>query len=156
MEISLRPASALDALFIETVYFETQRWIIEALFGWRGDDIERDKFRESYDADNTEVILADGIAIGWWTVVRSPKEIHLDAIYLLASHQGRGIGSNLIRDLMAQAQNARIPIRLSTAKINPARELYTRLGFLQTHEDGYKAYFELGSKQTGGSTADST
>jgi len=142
MDISFKPVSVSDESFVEIVYFETQRWIIETLFGWRGNDIERKKFRESYDADNTEIILAEGIPAGWWTVQRSPNEIHLEAIYLLAPHQGRGIGSKLVRDLMAQAEDARIPIRLSTAKINPARKLYARLGFLLTDEDQYKAYFE--------------
>jgi GNAT superfamily N-acetyltransferase len=142
MDISFKPASVSDEPFIETVYFETHRWIIETLFGWRGDDIEREKFRESFDADNTKIILAAGIPIGWWTIQRSTNEIHLGAIYLQASHQGRGVGTRLIRNLVAQAQEDRIPVRLSTAKINRARELYARLGFLLTHEDRYKAYFE--------------
>ena len=144
MDISFKPVSVSDGPFVETVYFETHRWIIEALFGWRGDDIEREKFRESYDADNMKIILEGGIPIGWWTVQRSTSEIHLEAIYLLAAHQGHGVGTRLIRNLVAEAQAAGIPVRLSTAKINPARELYARLGFLLTHEDRYKAYFEHG------------
>ena len=43
---------------------------------------------------------------------------------------------------MAEADKARIPILLSTAKINPARALYAKLGLLLTHEDQNKAYFE--------------
>ncbi len=142
MDISCKPVSVSDEPFVETVYFETHRWIIEELFGWRGDDIEREKFRESYDAQNTNIILAAGIPIGWWTVQRGPDAIHLEAIYLLAAHQGHGVGTRLIRNILAEAQEAGIPVRLSTAKINPARELYTRLGFSLTHEDRYKAYFE--------------
>jgi len=142
MDISFRRVSESDEPFVEDVYFETQRWIIEALFGWRGDGVEREKFRESYDVDNTNIILAGGVSVGWWTVQRSTSEIHLAAIYLLSSHQGQGIGSGVIRDLMAEADKACVPIRLSTAAINPARGLYARLGFLLTHEDRYKAYFE--------------
>ena len=40
----LRPATSDDVPFIESVYFETQRSIIESLFGWRGDEVEREKF----------------------------------------------------------------------------------------------------------------
>lgn len=142
MDVSFRAVSAADEPFVESVYFETQRWIIEALFGWRGDDAEREKFRESYDADNTTIILVGGVAFGWWTVRRSATQMNLDALYLLASYQGHGIGSNLIWELIAEADKARVPIRLSTAKINPARRLYARLGFSLTHEDQFKAYFE--------------
>ncbi len=141
MDISFKPASASDEAFIETVYFETQRWIIERLFGWRGDDVEREKFHESYDADNTKLILAAGIPIGWLTVKRRTNEVHLEAIYLRRQDQGCGVGTRLIRNLVAEAQEARLPVRLSTAKISPARKLYMRLGFVLTHEDRYKAYF---------------
>lgn len=39
-----RSATTEDRLFVESIYFETQRWIIETLFGWRGDEFERSKF----------------------------------------------------------------------------------------------------------------
>jgi len=39
MDISFRPVSTSDEPFVEGVYFETRRCIIEALFGWRGDDV---------------------------------------------------------------------------------------------------------------------
>lgn len=49
-KILLRGATPDDRAFVEQVYFEPQRWLVEKLFGWRGDDVERAKFDESYDA----------------------------------------------------------------------------------------------------------
>ena len=53
---TFRLASEADRAFVEDVYFGTQRWIIEELFGWRGDDVERAKFAEFYDESRTRII----------------------------------------------------------------------------------------------------
>jgi ribosomal protein S18 acetylase RimI-like enzyme len=50
-------------------------------------------------------------------------------IVLAARAQRRGIGSQLIGDLMEDARARGVPIRLSVLFNNPARELYERLGF---------------------------
>lgn len=131
-----------DDTFVESVYFETQRWIIEALFRWRGDEVERAKFSQSYDPNNTQVIEVDGEDAGWLTVQRVREHIQLDSIYLTRKWQGIGIGTALIRGLIAEANEAQVPLRLSTAKINPSRLLYERLGFVVTGKDDYKVYME--------------
>ncbi|MDP9107143.1 MAG: hypothetical protein M3N49_14580 [Candidatus Eremiobacteraeota bacterium] len=58
--LTFRKADAGDRPFVERVYFATHRHIIEALFGWRGEDVERRKFAESYDEENSAVIVVDG------------------------------------------------------------------------------------------------
>jgi ribosomal protein S18 acetylase RimI-like enzyme len=109
----------------------------------RSDGVERQKFAEFYDQANTSIIVVNGEAAGWITAARSPKGIHLEQIYLAASWQNRGIGSLLVGQLVDEARAAHVPLRLSTAKINPAKSLYERLGFIVLHEDGYKVYMEL-------------
>jgi ribosomal protein S18 acetylase RimI-like enzyme len=76
------------------------------------------------------------------TVVRSGDAIELDGIYILPQFQRLGFGTALIRGLMLQASLEGKPLRLSTAKINPARALYRRLAFQETKEDRYKVYME--------------
>ncbi len=128
-----------DRPFVEAVFFETQRWIIEALFGWRGDEVERATFVASYDAENTSIVVVDGADAGWVTVQRD-LEIRVDAIYLTAAWQRRGIGTAVLRRVFADADEAGVTVRLSTAKINPARRLYERLGFADVYEDDTKVY----------------
>lgn len=51
-------------------------------------------------------------------------------IALLPEAQGRGIGTQLIRDILRAAQQRRgVPVRLSVFVNNPAKALYARLGF---------------------------
>ena len=145
--ISLRPVSSADRAYVERVYFETQRWIIEALFGWRGDDIEQAKFADFYDKVNSTIIVVDGKDAGWMTVIRRPDHIELASIYLQPDRQRHGIGTALIRNLMREASEAGREIRLSTAIINPARSLYARLGFVAVREEQHKVHMTWSDDQ---------
>jgi ribosomal protein S18 acetylase RimI-like enzyme len=141
VNIGLRTATSADRDFVEGVYFKTQRWIIEALFGWRGDDLERANFAETYDEAHTQIITVDGSGAGWITVQRT-GDIHLDSIYLTPERQRKGIGTALIRDLIVEATTSGTVLKLSTAAINPARRLYERLGFVVVSEGPYKVAME--------------
>lgn len=147
MDISLRLASDDDRPFIESVFFDTQRWLIEALFGWRGDEFERSKVaKELAELDQrakTQIVLVDGSEAGWMMVQRPGDAIDLHSIFLAPAWQNRGIGTLLIRRLIVEARAASIPLRLSTAKINPAVRLYKRLGFVVTGEDNYKVFMQV-------------
>jgi ribosomal protein S18 acetylase RimI-like enzyme len=143
--LSLRPAALQDRVFVEAIYFETQRWIIETLFGWRGDDYEKAKFARAYDEANSSIISADGIDIGWMSVVQNQEAWELDGIYIGTTHQRRGLGTRLVVEVVDRAATAGVPLRLSTAKINPARSLYARLGFMIIAESEFKVYFEIRS-----------
>jgi ribosomal protein S18 acetylase RimI-like enzyme len=140
--IVLRPATPRDRAFAQRTYFETQRWLIERLFGWRGDEVERAKFDEFYDERHTRIVEVDGAAVGWLTVMRERDRIELDSIYIASAKQNAGLGTHLITELIAQAQAARKKLTLSTAKINPARRLYERLGFAVTAESEFKVQME--------------
>jgi GNAT superfamily N-acetyltransferase len=139
----LRAATPADRPFIESVYFETQRWIIERLFGWRGDAKEREKFHQFYpDEIGIDVIVVDGKDVGWQLIRRSQSEILVEGMYISNAAQNRGTGTALLRSLISEAAAGKLPLRLSTAKINPARALYEKLGFVATGEDRFKVYLE--------------
>jgi GNAT superfamily N-acetyltransferase len=86
--------------------------------------------------------MADRDALRWrgdeieW--VRRGKYLEVDSIYLKADQQRRGIGTKLLKRLIQEADRSHVPLRLSTAKINPARRLYERLGFSVEREDEFK------------------
>ena len=142
VDLRRRAARAQDREFVERVYFETQRWIIERLFGWRGDDAEKLKFEEFYDEANSSIIFYDGADVGWLTLARAEDAFDLDGIYISPGYQRRGFGTVLIRTIANEAREAGVRLRLSTAKINPARELYARLGLRTVREDAFKVYME--------------
>lgn len=146
--ITLRPAAKADRAFVESVYFDNHRWIIERLFGWRGDAFEREKFFDGYEEENTHIVIVEGRDAGWLSVRRRDDAIELSQIYLAPDCQNQGIGAVLIRQLIDEATAAHVPLRLSTAKINPARRLYERLGFRIVGESEFKIYMEIGAARS--------
>jgi GNAT superfamily N-acetyltransferase len=140
MAIALIPATPADRAFAERTYFQTQRWIIEELFGWRGDGIERAKFEQSYDEARAAIISVDGIEAGWMQVRRVPGVIELEGLYIVPAHQRAGTGTHVLKTLIEEADSRRCELKLSAARINPARRLYERLGFRVVREDDTKIH----------------
>jgi GNAT superfamily N-acetyltransferase len=144
MNITLRPVTSADRRFVEHVYFSTQRWIIDKLFGgWRGDDIELTKFAQFYDEKRAEIINIDGEDSGWIDVAREETAMSVNCIFLLQHKQQLGIGSFLLKAIINEAISSGKSLRIATAKINPARFLYQRLGFVVIEESEYKLQMEL-------------
>ena len=56
--------------------------------------------------------------------------------------QRRGIGKEVMKRLMGEANEFNLAVRLNVVRINPARRLYERLGFRGTHEDDRKLYMK--------------
>ena len=74
-------------------------------------------------------MLLHGRPIGALDLRRLPGELRLNRILLLPEHQGAGLGSELMRRILAEADAGGLPVRLQVLKVNPAQRLYERLGF---------------------------
>jgi ribosomal protein S18 acetylase RimI-like enzyme/2'-5' RNA ligase len=105
------------------------RTYVEATFGPWDDTFQREQFARS-DTGAHELFLHDETPIGFWLVSESATDVFLERLSLLPEYQGRGIGSELIRELQSRARQLRLPLRLRVFPVNPARHLYARLGFL--------------------------
>jgi ribosomal protein S18 acetylase RimI-like enzyme len=63
-----------------------------------------------------------------------PEKNEMTNIEVLPDWQGKGIGTTVIQRMIEGAQKAEKPFRLQVFKVNPARKLYERLGFIKTGE----------------------
>ena len=93
-------------------------------------------YREHYTGTSYDVILADGEPAGRLYVARWPDEIRIVDIALLPDFRGRGLGSALLADLIAEADDAGKPLSIHVEMNNPARPWYERLGFEEAGEFG--------------------
>lgn len=83
------------------------------------------------------IVLGDAAAggpgadrvVGRLWVDRSAGHLHVLDIALLPEVRGQGIGTLLLRQLMAEAASQARPLTISVEIHNPARHLYGRLGF---------------------------
>jgi ribosomal protein S18 acetylase RimI-like enzyme len=63
-------------------------------------------------------------------------------IALAPAYRGRGIGSGLLRSLIAEAQASARKLSIHVESNNPARRLYERLGFRVAGEHGVYVLLE--------------
>ena len=142
MIITLRAARPDDYGFAKQIYYQTMRWIIERLFGWDEDREDR-KFAEQFKREEVRIIAADGRDVGWMQTQLRDDAVYLGQLYVTPAWQGRGIGSEVLGRLIAEAREQGKAITLSVVKINPALRLYEAHGFRVTHDDEYKYHMRL-------------
>ena len=133
--ITTRPAIPADMQFLAGVFLLAGREMITASRGYWDEERERTQFTAQLKMQSTHVIQKDGSDVGFFTVVASRDALELDKISIAPSHQGRGIGSQVIRDLIGMAMRGGLPIVLYVLKPNTrAFDLYKRLGFKPSGE----------------------
>ena len=142
MDIQLREARPADVDFARALYFETMRGMIEPLFGW-DQRRQEESFAEWFDLEQASIIMADGRDVGWMQTRANEGEVFLGSLYVIPEMQRRGIGTHVLRELIAQSKRSSQPLTLAVMKNNPAIHLYERLGFRLTHEDRYKFYMRV-------------
>ncbi len=150
MNITLRPIEPDDLPFLYQVYAGTREAEL-AQTDW--DAAQKEAFltmqftaqhrhyQEHYTGAAFQIILADGQPAGRLYVARWPREIRIVDIALLPAYRNTGIGTRLLRDLMAEAAQARKSLSIHVEQFNPALRLYTRLGFTKTGE--YGVYYRM-------------
>lgn len=152
--ITLQPVRDEDTAFLRALYASTRTDL--AAMGLAPAQLEgvlqmqfqaqHANYAAAYPGARHEVILEDGKPVGRIYVWRSGQEVRLVDIALLPAARGRGIGTELLRDLIAQSEGERLPVRLQVVVTNPARRLYLRLGFRRTGGDGVYDEMEWSSQ----------
>ena len=126
---NLRSANESDSDFLWNLVETTMRAYITAFGEW-DDTFQEMRFRCAYDPCRWHIIVADDVPVGGYAVDRHRQALYLADLQLLPSHQGNGIGSAVIRELMEEAQKLGVPLLLQVLDSNMrARRLYERLGF---------------------------
>lgn len=128
MPILTRPAALNDREFLWRLHCETMRDYVDKTWGWN-EEWQRARFDENFDPEKLEIVENDIGPIGYVSVKRLADEILLAAIEIAPEHQNRGVGTQLIGELLGECDQKQLPARLFVLKVNPARRLYTRLGF---------------------------
>ena len=79
---------------------------------------------------------ASSAPIGRLYVDRWPDQIRLVDISLLPEHRGRGLGTALLGELLAEGEARGLPVTIHVEFNNPALFLYRRLGFRHVDSNG--------------------
>jgi ribosomal protein S18 acetylase RimI-like enzyme len=139
--VELLPVRADDEEFLYRVYASTRAEELEAV-AW--DDDSKDAFlraqfaaqdrwyHEHYTRTSYELVVVDGEPAGRLYLHRGDTEIRIVDIALLPEHRGKGVGTRLLRDVIAEGKRVTIHVE----RMNPALRLYERLGFSVLEDKG--------------------
>jgi RimJ/RimL family protein N-acetyltransferase len=144
--ITLRPITPDDMELLLRIYRSTREEELAMVLDWTEEtkaafvrqqfEAQYAWYRDHYEGAQFDVILFDGAPAGRLYVHRRPDEIRLVDITLLPDFRKEGLGTSILRDLLAEGQAAGKPVTIHVEIYNPAMQLYQRLGFVPVEERG--------------------
>jgi ribosomal protein S18 acetylase RimI-like enzyme len=148
---TLRPVTDADRTFLIELYGNTREdelAQVEWTPGAREAFVEQQfsaqdaHYRANYPGATLDVIEVDGAPAGRLYVHRGPRDIRIMDIALAPEFRGQGIGTALLQQLMAEADESGRKLSIHVEMNNPARTLYERLGFRPAGEHGIYVLME--------------
>jgi ribosomal protein S18 acetylase RimI-like enzyme len=151
---ALRPVTPGDNAFLASVYASTRAGEM-AIVPWSDEQKEAfvaqqfaaqsAHYATHYPHMSADVVVVDGEPAGRLLVDRWDREIRIVDISLLPAFRGRGIGSTLLQELMAEAAESERSLSIHVERNNAALRLYERLGFEPAGDEGVYLRMELAS-----------
>ena len=143
MTIAWRFGSASEADFepLLALRIEVMREHLERVFRY---DPERARrvFREHFHEPGLRLILAGDVTIGCVGFRVGTGQIKLDSFYLDRRHHNSGLGTAILKVLLAEADALGLPIRLEVLNGSKADRFYLRHGFVKLSEDAIEGTYE--------------
>ena len=143
--IALRPVTPADESFLLDLYASTRADEI-ALVPWPDEQkqafvlaqfkAQQEHYQKTYPDASHDIILFNDRPVGRLYVGRLDTEIRIVDITLHPRDRNRGIGSKLVKDLLAQASGCGKLLRIYVESFNPSLRLFERLGFSRSEEQG--------------------
>ena len=153
--ITYRAAGPEDEPFLMELYFSTR----DDLAGLFTDQAQlRQMLRFQYDGQRTtysqmypeashDIVLLDEKPVGRFLVDRRRDSILGVDLALVPAARGLGIGTLVLKRVMNECSDRRVPFVFHVLKTNPAKRLYERLGCCVAGEDPTHFYMEWKAKE---------
>ncbi len=122
--------SEFEALY--ALHFAAMGDYVIATWGPWIEEIQREFFAVRMTSGNLRVIEVGSEVAGLLEVEEREEAMFLSNIQLAPEFQGRGLGTKIIAALQADTASRARPLELTVLRVNPAKHLYDRLGFLET------------------------
>ena len=148
----LRPVRDEDRGFLLELYGESRAGELalvcwdertKAAFVRQQFSAQDEHYRRHYEGASLAIVEVGGERAGRLYVHHGEREIRIIDILLARAFRGRGIGSRLLRGLIAEARDSGRVLSVHVEIRNPARALYERLGFRAAGEHGAHVLMQL-------------
>ena len=135
------PVGEADFEPLLAMRIDVMREHLERVFRYKPSRARR-IFREHFDEPGMRLILLDGERVGCVGFRRHAQEIRIDSFYLDRRLHNSGLGTKILTVLLAEADAARLPVRLEVLAGSKADRFYLRHGFMKLREDEIEGYYE--------------
>ena len=143
--VTFRQVQESDTPFLRALYASTREEEMK-MVPWPAEEKQRflewqfaaqsQHYAESYENDGFMVIELDGVLVGRLYLHRSEKVIEIVDISLVPELRGKGLGRQLLQEVIDEASQSGKRVAIYVEQFNPARHLYDRLGFQQVDTVG--------------------
>jgi GNAT superfamily N-acetyltransferase len=138
--LSFVNAKASDFETLLALRIEVMRESLERI-GRFDPERARARFQHSFSPDFTRWICIAEARVGFVAVKPEGGSLLLDHLYVHRAQQGRGIGSAVLAFLFAEADSARLALRVGALRGSDSNRFYTRHGFVQVEAAEFDNYY---------------
>lgn len=139
--VGFRPIHDEDAPFLYQLYASTREWEFQHSI-WSEAD-KQDFLQGQFKAQDLHyqqafpnalrlIIQLDGADVGRLYLDKADDHLRIIEFTLSPESRGRGVGTDILRSLLNEAQGGKVPVRLHVEMNSPALRLYQQHGFVQT------------------------
>jgi len=139
--LRMRSATQDDLALTYAITEDAMRGYVEETWGKWDAEEQLQKHRTNFTPGTYRMILVEDEVAGLVAVEEFPSHVWLVKLYLLAKYRGKGIGSQVLRDVLRGAAAQGKPVTLRVLRVNArAQALYAKHGFKVTEEDGERLH----------------
>lgn len=142
MHLSLQPVLAGDFEDMLALRIDAMRPSLERVGRF---DLARSRERlaAGFVPPYMQHILLDGERVGFFTLKpEGDTALRLDHLYLRSGASGQGVGTWVLRQVLAQARERGLAVRLTALRESDANRFYLRHGFVLQGEEGVDLHYE--------------
>ncbi len=144
MQYRLISAAASDEAWLESLRRCVYQELFHATWGGWDEDRHLRHFTACLERGHISVIEVHGARVGMVQIFNEPTAVEVAEIQVHPSHQNRGLGTCVLRDVIATAGDRRKAVRLRLGLENDkALRLYQRLGFRLVAQSETHNHMEL-------------
>ncbi|WP_160114776.1 N-acetyltransferase [Aquimarina sp. AU474] len=136
IKIKLIKAKDKDKKFLFDLRIKTMVEHLENAGIYLSNDEHRSRVDKGFDA--SYIIMQSDQRVGLLKCFENEKAFEIAQLQILPEFQGKGIGREVISQLIIKAEAVKKTLTLKVLKKNPARHLYERIGFTIIAQDRYE------------------
>lgn len=132
MTYQIVPDSIEEKEWLEHLRRDVYQELFDLTFGGWGEERHARSFNQCWDRGSISIIKVDGARVGMIQLIDNVDANEILEFQIETNHQGQGIGTRILKDILHRANKQRKNVMLSVGLKNkrPYR-LYQRMGFIE-------------------------